>query len=106
VADGKLYILVRMVGHRTGSHAAPSAIKVMVDWHEFNSSHHWKLFLEDADGQPVCFDTPDGPQPIEVRAISRQVGLMGAGRYPPVALPIAVSFGRFLAGRLQFHVAW
>jgi len=33
----------------------------------FNTSHHWELFLEDADGQQVRFETPDGSQIIEVR---------------------------------------
>src|SRR5271155_2565708 len=68
VADGKLYILGGGWSV-TGPDPTPSAVamKVMVDWHEFNTSHHWELFLEDADGQPVRFDTPDGPQPIEVR---------------------------------------
>jgi len=65
VADGKLYILGGGWSV-TGPDPTPSAvaIKVMVDWHEFNSSHHWELFLEDADGQPVCFDTPTDHSPL------------------------------------------
>ena len=77
VADGKLYILGGGWSV-TGPDPTPSAVamKVMVDWHEFNSNHHWELFLEDADGQPVSFDTPDGVP----------VGT-------PVDVPIAVNFG-------------
>src|ERR1700691_4865325 len=86
VADGNLYILGGGWSV-AGPDPTPSAvaIKVMVDWHEFNSSHHWELFLEDADGQPVRFDTPDGPQPIEVRGDFSAVA--------PDGVPIAVNFG-------------
>ena len=53
VADGKLYILGGGWSV-TGPDPTPSAVamKVGVDWHEFNTEHHWELFLEDADGQP------------------------------------------------------
>jgi hypothetical protein len=65
----------------------------MVDWHEFNSSHHWELFLEDADGQPVRFETPDGPQPIEVRGDFSAAAPDGVPVGTPVDVPIAVNFG-------------
>ena len=53
----------------TGPHSVPSAVapKIDVDWHEAEASHHWELFLEDADGRPVLMETPDGTQPVEVR---------------------------------------
>ena len=62
VADGKLYIL----GGgwcMTGPDPVPSAValKIDVDWHEAERSHHWELFLEDADGRPVMMDTPGRP---------------------------------------------
>jgi len=68
VADGKLYILGGGWSV-TGPDPTPSAVamKVSVDAHEFNTNHHWELFLEDTDGQPVRFDTPEGSQTIEVR---------------------------------------
>lgn len=67
-ADGKLFILGGGWSI-TGPDPMPSAIamKVDVDWHEAESSHHWELYLEDADGRPVMVPTPDGSQPIEVR---------------------------------------
>jgi len=75
----------------------------MVDWHEFNSSHHWELFLEDADGQPVCFDTPDGPQPIEVRGDFSAVAPDGVPVGTPVDVPICGSTsGRFLQDGSRF----
>ena len=53
----------------TGPDPVPSAValKIDVDWHEAETSHHWELFLEDADGKPVLMETPDGTQPVEVR---------------------------------------
>ena len=67
VADGKLYISAAG-GRSPGRTRRPRrvAIKVGVDWHEFNASHHWELFSEDADGALVTFDTPEGAQTIEV----------------------------------------
>jgi hypothetical protein len=68
VSDGKLYILGGGWS-MTGPDPVPSAValKIDVDWHEAEASHHWELFLEDADGQPVFMETPDGTQPVEVR---------------------------------------
>jgi len=77
----------------------------MVDWHEFNSSHHWELFLEDADGQPVCFDTPDGPQPIEVRGDFSAVAPDGVPVVPGGRAHRGQLRADSLAGRLQVHVA-
>lgn len=94
VADGKLYILGGGWSV-TGPDAVPSAvaIKVGVDWHEFNSQHHWELFLEDADGQLVHFDTPDGSQSIEVRGDFSATAPEGVPAGTPVDVPIAVNFG-------------
>jgi hypothetical protein len=94
VADGKLYILGGGWSV-TGPDATPSAvaIKVGVDSHEFNTSHHWELFLEDADGQPVRFDTPDGAQIIEVRGDFSASAPEDVPAGTPVDVPIAVNFG-------------
>lgn len=68
VADGKLYILGGGWS-MTGPDPVPSAValKIEVDWGEADRTHHWELFLEDADGRPVLVQTPDGSQPVEVR---------------------------------------
>ena len=68
VADGKLYILGGGWS-LIGPDPTPSAVamKVDVDWTEVDRLHHWELFLVDEDGQPIVAQTPDGPQPIEVR---------------------------------------
>ncbi|MDE3007863.1 MAG: hypothetical protein KGJ10_07065 [Acidobacteriota bacterium] len=94
VADGKLYILGGGWSV-TGPDPVPSAvaIKISVDTHEFNLEHHWELFLEDADGQPVRFDTPEGPQPIEVRGDFSAGAPEGVPAGTPVDVPIAVNFG-------------
>jgi hypothetical protein len=94
VADGKLYILGGGWSV-TGPDPTPSAvaIKVGVDWHEFNTSHHWELFLEDADGKLVSFDTPEGPQVIEVRGDFSATAPEGVPVGTPVDVPIAVNFG-------------
>jgi hypothetical protein len=94
VADGKLYILGGGWSI-TGPEAVPSAvaIKVGVDWHEFDAQHHWELFLEDADGNLVTFDTPEGAQSIEVRGDFSASEPSGVPVGTPVDVPIAVNFG-------------
>jgi hypothetical protein len=94
VADGKLYILGGGWSV-TGPDPTPSAvaIKVGVDWHEFNTSHHWELFLEDADGALVTFDTPEGSQTIEVRGDFSATAPVGVPVGTPVDVPVAVNFG-------------
>ena len=94
VADGKLYILGGGWSI-TGPDPTPSAvaIKVAVDSHEFNTSHHWELFLEDADGQQVRFETPEGSQIIEVRGDFAASAPEDVPVGTPVDVPIAVNFG-------------
>jgi len=94
VADGKLYILGGGWSV-TGPDPMPSAvaIKVGVDSHEFNAEHHWELFLEDADGQLVHFETPEGPQSIEVRGDFSASAPEGVPVGTPVDVPVAVNFG-------------
>ena len=94
VADGKLYILGGGWSI-TGPEAVPSAvaIKVGVDWHEFDAQHHLELFLEDADGNLVTFDTPEGAQSIEVRGDFSASEPSGVPVGTPVDVPIAVNFG-------------
>lgn len=94
VADGKLYILGGGWSI-TGPEPVPSAvaIKVGVDWHEFNTEHHWELFLEDADGNLVRFETPEGTQSIEVRGDFSATEPSGVPAGTPVDVPIAVNFG-------------
>jgi len=94
VADGKLYILGGGWSV-TGPEPVPSAvaIKVSVDWHEFNDEHHWELFLEDADGKLVQFETPEGMQSIEVRGDFSATAPAGVPVGTPVDVPVAVNFG-------------
>jgi hypothetical protein len=79
----------------TGPEPVPSAvaIKVAVDWHEFNSPHHWELILEDADGKLVQFETPEGTQTIEVRGDFSTSTPDDVPQGTPVDVPIAVNFG-------------
>lgn len=94
VADGKLFILGGGWSI-TGPGPVPSAvaIKVSVDAHEFNTVHHWELFLEDADGRPVLFPTPEGNQSVEVRGDFQAAAPEGLPVGTPVDIPIAVNFG-------------
>lgn len=94
VADGKLYILGGGWSV-TGPDPTPSAvaIKVGVDSHEFNVPHHWELFLEDADGQPYLFETPEGNQPIEARGDFTLAQPTGVPEGTPADFPAAVNFG-------------
>ncbi|MGH9177031.1 MAG: DUF6941 family protein [Acidimicrobiales bacterium] len=95
VADGKLYILGGGWSI-TGPDPAPSAvaIKLEVDWHEAAEAHHWELFLVDADGREVSFQTPEGSsQLIEIRG-DFQVGRPeGVPAGTPIDLPLAINLG-------------
>lgn len=69
------------------------AIKLDVAWTELEDPHHWELFLEDADGQELIFETPEGPRPIEVRG-DFQVGKPpGSIEGAPVSVNLAVNIG-------------
>ncbi|MGD0343746.1 MAG: hypothetical protein ABSB55_02130 [Acidimicrobiales bacterium] len=94
VADGKLYILGGGWS-LIGPDPTPSAVamKVDVDWNEVDRLHHWELFLVDEDGQPIVAQTPDGPQPIEVRGdfeVSRPESVPEGS---PVDVALALNFG-------------
>lgn len=94
VADGKLYILGG--GWSViGPDPAPSAIaiKLEVDWHEAATSHHWELFLLDADGREVGVDTPDGRQLIEIRGDFEVGRPEGVPVGSPIDLPLAINLG-------------
>lgn len=94
VADGKLYILGGGWS-LTGPAPAPSAIavKIEIDWHEAVTSHHWELWLENADGQPVTLETPDGPQMVEIRGDFEVGRPEGIPEGSPIDLPLAVNLG-------------
>jgi len=95
VADGKLYILGGGWSV-TGPDPAPSAIaiKLEVDWHEATRAHHWELFLVDADGREIGFDTPDGTrQTIEIRGDFEVGRPAGVPPGTPVDLPLAINLG-------------
>lgn len=66
----------------TGPGVSPMAIALKLDvaWGETSEMHHWELFLQDEDGNPVFFDSPEGPQAVEVRG-DFQVG-------EPVGVPL------------------
>ena len=94
VADGKLYVLGGGWSI-TGADPAPSAIaiKIEVDWHEATASHHWELFLVDADGHQVSFDSPQGRQLVEIRGdfeVGRPDGIPAG---TPIDLPLAINLG-------------
>jgi hypothetical protein len=91
----------------TGPDPVPSAValKIDVDWHEAGQSHHWELFLEDADGGPVMMETTEGTQPVEVRgefAVSQPPGVPEGS---PIDVALAVNLGPIpLAPGMRF--AW
>jgi len=94
VAEGKLYILGGGWSV-TGPDPTPSAIAIKVDvgWHEVDAVHHWELYLEDADGQPVMIDTPEGQQPIEVRGDFQVARPTSVPEGTPIDLPLVVGLG-------------
>ena len=94
VADGKLYILGGGWSI-TGPDPAPSAIaiKVEVGWHEADRSHHWELFLVDADGREVSVETPEGPQMIEIRGDFEVAQPEAVPAGSPIDLPLAINLG-------------
>jgi hypothetical protein len=94
VADGKLYILGGGWS-LTGPDPSPSAvaIKLEVGWNETGVDHHWELFLEDADGQPVMIPTPEGTQPVEIRgdlSVGQPEGIIEG---TPIDVPMAINLG-------------
>ena len=79
----------------TGPDPTPSAIALKFDvgWHEAEDTHHWELFLEDADGRPVMVETGEGEHPVEVRgefAVGRPAGVP-EGSPGDVALAVNLS---------------
>ena len=94
VADGKLYILGGGWS-MTGPDPVPSAValKIDVDWHEAETSHHWELFLEDADGRPVMMETAEGSQPVEVRGEFTVSQPQGIPEGSPIDVALAVNLG-------------
>jgi hypothetical protein len=94
VADGKLYVLGGGWS-LIGPDPTPTAIamKVDVEWTEVDRSHHWELFLVDADGQPVIAETPEGPQPIEVRGDFEVARPDAVPAGSPVDVALALNFG-------------
>jgi hypothetical protein len=91
--SGKLYI-IGGGWSVTGPQPAPFAIaiKIEVPWDRANLGHVAKLVLQDADGEPVVTDTPEGPQPIQVD-LNFEVG-RPAGLKPgtPIDFAMAVNF--------------
>ena len=94
VSDGKLYILGGGWS-MTGPEPVPSAValKIDVDWHEAEASHHWELFLEDADGRPVLMETAEGTQPVEVRGEFTVSQPPGIPEGSPIDVALAVNLG-------------
>jgi Family of unknown function (DUF6941) len=94
VAYGKLYILGggwSMIG----PDPAPSAIALKIDvgWNEADTTHHWELFLEDADGQPVFVDTPEGQQALEIRGEFTVGRPADVPEGSPIDVPLAFGLG-------------
>ncbi|MHB1552466.1 MAG: DUF6941 family protein [Acidimicrobiales bacterium] len=94
VADGKLYILGGGWS-MTGPDPVPSAValKIEVDWNEADRTHHWELFLEDADGRPVLVQTPEGSQPVEVRGEFTVTHPPTVPEGSPIDVALAVNMG-------------
>jgi len=93
VADGKLYILGGGWSV-TGPDPTPSAvaIKVMVDWHEFNSSHHWNCSSKTPMDSPCASTRPTDHSPLKYGRFLA-VAPDGVPVGTPVDVPIAVNFG-------------
>lgn len=67
------------------------AMKLDVAWTEMETPHHWELFLLDEDGHEVVVDTPDGPQPIEMRGDFQLARPPELAEGSPVSIPIALN---------------
>ncbi len=64
-----------------------------VDWNEADIDHHWRLFLIDADGEPMQVDGGQGMTPVELQGDFR-VG-------KPVDLPPGASIDMVVAINLS-----
>src|SRR6202041_3265062 len=94
VSDGKLYILGGGWS-MTGPDPVPSAValKIDVDWHEAETSHHWEPFPEDADGRPVVMEAAEATQPVEVRGEFTVSQPPGIPEGSPIDVALAVNLG-------------
>jgi hypothetical protein len=96
VAEQKLYVLgggISIIGPDPVFTAL--AIKIEVPWNQTDVSHHWVLFLEDADGRPVMVDTTDGKAPLELRGefVAPRPDIVPEGT--PADAAMAFGFGPF-----------
>lgn len=94
VAEGKLYILGGGWS-LTGPGPSPCAVamKIEVDWNEAQDSHSWELAIEDADGQPVLIQTPQGEFPVKVNGEFQVNRPLEAPKGSPADVALAVNFG-------------
>ena len=93
VSDGKLFILGGGWSMTGPTRPSAVAVKIHVDWHEAEASHHWELFLEDADGKPVLMETAEGTQPVEVRGEFTVSQPLGIPEGSPIDVALAVNLG-------------
>ena len=94
VSEGKLFILGGGWSV-TGPGLSPMAIALKVDvaWAEAADGHHWELYLQDQDGAPVLLETPEGPQPIEIRG-DFQIGTpQGVPLGSDIPINLAINLG-------------
>jgi hypothetical protein len=92
--NGKLYILGGGWSV-TGPDPAPMAIaiKIEVPWDQGNDVHKLRLWLVDADGQPVEADGPEGEVPIVLDADFETGRPAGVKPGTPLDLTMAVTLG-------------
>jgi hypothetical protein len=77
--NGKLYILGgswNLTG--PGPVTMGIAVQILVPWDEANSPHEFRLQMLTLDGQPATWQTPTGPQSLDLR------GRFETGRPPGI----------------------
>ncbi len=94
VCDGKLYILGGGWS-MTVAGMAPMAIAMRLElaWSEAPTPHHWELVLQDESGEQVTIETPDGPQPVEIRGDFQLGTPQGVPLGSDIPLNLAVTIG-------------
>ena len=94
VSEAKLFVLGggwSLIG--PGPTPMAIALKMDVDYDTIEEEHHWELFLEESDGGPVIFETPDGPRPVEVRGDFRVGKPEGMPVGAEIPVNIAINLG-------------
>jgi hypothetical protein len=105
VSEGRLFILGGGWDIKGAGTPMGVGVLIRVPWTETNKKHSWRLWLAEADGQPVTTPTPLGPQAVEVPGEFEVGRPAGTPEGWEISVAVAVNVGPIpLQANAQF--AW